>query len=183
MQEFLNWTIDTIREDKLISPWLEEKKYEWTPLVSKSITNILDKGCSVIILTDREREWFLEYVLSNINAKKNNRPYLPFYDFRAICKQIDDVKSENDVSMIKDMLEISFPNGYCLWYIGRGQDVRATIPKVSKKSFLWLLDEEMQNSFNLRSNDEALDMKLLQMFRLYDKSLSAALFADTDVTL
>ena len=28
MQEFLNWTVDTIREDKLLSPWLEEKKFE-----------------------------------------------------------------------------------------------------------------------------------------------------------
>ena len=26
LQEFLNWTVDTIREDKLLSPWLEEKK-------------------------------------------------------------------------------------------------------------------------------------------------------------
>ena len=40
LQEFLNWTVDTIREDKLLSPWLEEKKFEWAPLVSKNITNI-----------------------------------------------------------------------------------------------------------------------------------------------
>ena len=181
MQEFLNWTIDTIRDDKLISPWLEEKKYEWTPLVSKLITNILDRNCSVIIIADKEREWFLEYILSNINTPKLNRPFLPFYDFRAFYKQIDSVKSEDDISLIKDMLSISFPSGYCFWYIGRGQDIRATIPKVSKNSFLWLMDEEKQDAFNLRSNDEALDMKLLQMFRLYNKTLSAALFAEINV--
>lgn len=181
MQEFLNWTIDTIREDKLISPWLEEKKYEWTPLVSKLVTNILDKGCSVIIVTDKEREWFLEYILSNINTSKQNRPFLPFYDFRAFYKQIDSVKSEDDISLIKDMLNISFPAGYCFWYVGRSQDIRATIPKVSKNSFLWLFDEQTQDAFNLRSNDEALDMKLLQMFRLYNKTLSAALFAEINV--
>ena len=67
------------------------------------------------------------------------------------------------------------------WYIGKSQDVRAVIPKVSKNSFLWLFDEEMQDAFNLRSNDEALDMKLLQMFRLYNKTVSSALFAEINV--
>lgn len=181
MQEFLNWTIDTIREDKLISPWLEEKKYEWTPLVSKSIVNILDKGCSVLIITDSQRDWFLQYTLGKINSKGLNRPYLPFYDFKSFYKDIDSVTSEDDISYIKDMLSISFPNGYCFWYIGRSQDVRATIPKVSKNSFLWLLDEEMPDAFNLKSSDEALDMKLLQMFRLYSKTLSSALFAEINV--
>lgn len=181
MQEFLNWTIDTIREDKLISPWLEEKKYEWTPLVAKLVSNILDKGCSVIIITDNEREWFLEYILTNINTSKEGRPFLPFYDFKAFYKQIDSVKSEDDINLINDMLKISFPSGYCFWYIGRSQNIRATLPKVNKNSFLWLLDEQMQDAFNLQSNDEALDMKLLQMFRLYNKTLSAALFAEINV--
>ena len=91
------------------------------------------------------------------------------------------MKNEDDISFIRDMLNVSFPNGYCFWYIGRSQDARATIAKVSKNSFLWLLDEEMPDAFNLRSNDEALDMKLLQMFRLYSKTLSAALFAEIHV--
>ena len=151
-------------------------------MVSKSIVNILNKNRSVIIITDKDREWFLEYILSNVNASKQNRPFLPFYDFRAFYRQIDNPKqSEEDISFIKDMLNISFPNGYCFWYIGRSQDIRAIIPKISKNSFLWLLDEERQDAFNLRSNDEALDMKLLQMFRLYNKTLSAALFAQVSV--
>ena len=54
-------------------------------------------------------------------------------------------------------------------------------PKVLKNSFLWLFDEEKQDAFNLKSNDEALDMKLLQMFRLYNKTLSASLFAEINV--
>jgi len=181
VQEFLNWTVDTIRDDKLISPWLEEKKYEWTPLVSKSVTSILDKGCSVIVITDDERNWFLEYILTNINKKSLNRPYLPFYDFKSFYKLMDSVQNEDDVNYLKDMLNISFPNGYCFWYIGRSQDSRAFIPKVSKYSFLWLFDEEKQDAFNLKSSDIALDMKLLQMFRLYNKTLSAALFAEINV--
>ncbi|MFK2821713.1 HobA family DNA replication regulator [Arcobacter sp. YIC-80] len=181
MQEFLNWTVDSIREDRLISPWLEEKKYEWTPLVSKNIVNLLEKGCSVIVLTDKEREWFLEYVLTHINSPKLNRPFLPFYDFKSFYKYIDNIKSDDDIAYIKDMLNISFPNGYVFWYIGKSQEARALIPKVSKNSFLWLFDEEKQDAFNLRSSDEALDMKLLQMFRLYNKTVSAALFAQINV--
>ncbi len=181
MQEFLNWTVNTIREDRLISPWLEEKKYEWTPIVSKNIINLLEKGFSIIILSDEKREWFLEYILSNINDKSLNRPFLPIYDFKSFYKYIDNIKSDEDISYIKDMLNISFPNGYCFWYIGKSQSPRAILPKVSKNSFLWLLDEEKQDAFNLRSTDEALDMKLLQMFRLYNKTLSATLFAQINV--
>lgn len=183
MQEFLNWTVESIRKDKYLSPWLEEKKYEWVPLVSKNISNVLDKNFSIIIITDKEREWFLEYILANINSIKQNRPFLPYYDFKSFYKYIDNIKSDEDISYIKDMLNISFPNRFCFWYIGKGQDIRATIPKVVKNSFLWLLDEEKQDAFNLKSNDEALDMKLLQMFRLYNKTLSASLFAEVNVEI
>ena len=100
MQEFLNWTIDTIREDKLISPWLEEKKYEWTPLVSKSITALLDKGCSVIIVTDNDRNWFLEYVLTHINTKSLNRPYLPFYDFKSFYSDIPSLTKKSNTQKL-----------------------------------------------------------------------------------
>lgn len=181
LQEFLNWTVDTIREDKLLSPWLEEKKFEWSPLVSKNITNILDKSYSILIITDKEREWFLNYILSNINSSKLNRPFLPFYDFSSFYKNRDQIKSEDDISNIKDMLKISFPNGYCFWYIGKSQDNRSTLAKITKSSFLWIFDEERQGSINLKSNDDGLDMKLLQMFRLYNKTISAALFANINV--
>ena len=181
LQEFLNWTVDTIREDKLLSPWLEEKKFEWAPLVSKNITNILDKSYSILIITDKEREWFSSYILSNINSSKLNRPFLPFYDFSSFYKNLDQIKSEDDISNIKDMLKISFPNGYCFWYIGKSQDNRSTLAKITKSSFLWIFDEERQGSINLKSNDDGLDMKLLQMFRLYNKTISAALFANINV--
>ena len=79
------------------------------------------------------------------------------------------------------MLNISFPNGYTFWYIGRSQSMQATIAKVTKNSFLWIFDEDLQNSFHLSSTNEALDTQLLQMFRLYNKTLSAVLFAQIEV--
>jgi hypothetical protein len=79
------------------------------------------------------------------------------------------------------MLSISFPNGYTFWYIGRSQSSRANIAKISKSPLLWIFDEDLSNSFSLKSDNQALDTQLLQMFRLYNKTLSAALFAEIDV--
>ncbi len=180
MQEFINWTVDTIRQDKLLGSWLEERKYDWTPLISQSITNVIDKGKSVLIITDNDYEWYLKYILSNINRKNLGRPLLPFYDFNSF-HNIDSIKSDNDVELIKDMLSISFPNGYFFWYIGKSQHRRSTLAKFSHKPLLWVMDEELSNSFNLKSSDESIDMKLLQMYRLFDKTMDATLFAQVDV--
>ena len=182
MQEFLNWTVETIRHDNLLGSWLEERKYDWVPLMSQSTINIIDKGRTVLIVTDKEYEWFMHYILTNINKKKHNRPLLPFYDFNSYHTNLDDIKTENDIELIKDMLNISFPNGYFFWYIGRSQITRALLPKFSKKPLLWIMDEDLPNSFNLKTRDESLDMKLLQMYRLFDKTISAALFAQIDVS-
>ncbi|MEA3512921.1 MAG: HobA family DNA replication regulator [Campylobacterota bacterium] len=179
-QEFTNWTVNTIREDKLLGSWMEERKFDWIPLVSKAITNVIDKNKSVLIITDDNNEWFMNYILTNINKKNLSRPFLPFYDFNSF-RNIDTVKSENDVELIHDMLSISFPNGYFFWYIGKSQSPRANLAKISKKPFLWLMDDDLSNSFYLDSSEEALDIRLLNMFRLFNKTLDAALFAQIDV--
>ena len=160
---------------------MEERKFDWIPLVAKTLTNVIEKGKSVLVVTDDDREWFLHYILSKINTVKNNRPLLPFYDFTAMMRHTHKLTSDDDMELIKDMLDISFPNGYIFWYIGRSQSVKAILPKVSYNSFLWLFDEEAQNSFNLKSTDETLDMKLLQLYRLFDKTLEATLFAQIEV--
>jgi len=180
MQEFTNWTVKTIREDRLIGSWLEERKFDWIPLVAKTINNIIDKGKSVLIITDEERAWFKEYILSNINNYKKSRPYLPFFDFNSfICNH--QVSSREETQLIKDMLDISFPNGYIFWYIGRGQNKFANIAKISHNSFLWIFDEDIQKSFELSSKDEALDFKLIQMYRLFDKTIEAVLTAQIEI--
>ncbi len=182
MQEFTNWTVERIRDKKnLIGAWLEERKYDWIPIVAKTITNIIDKNRSVLIITDDDRDWFLTYILSKMNAKSKDRPLLPFFDFNSFVKNSNKLSSEKDISLVRDLLDISFPNGYIFWYIGKGQDKKSTIAKMSKNSFLWLLDEHGQNSFNLNSLDEALDMKLLQLYRLFDQTIDATLFGQIEV--
>lgn len=180
MQEFINWTVDTVRSHNYIGSWLEERKYDWTPLISQAVAGVIDKGKSVLIVTDNDYEWFMNYILSNINKKTHGRPLLPFYDFNTFYS-IDNIKTENDVELIKDMLSISFPKGYFFWYIGRSQHKRATIAKFSKKPLLWIMDEELPNSFNLKTSDPTLDQKLIQAYKLFDKTISASLFAQVDV--
>jgi hypothetical protein len=181
LQEFTNWTVDTIRADSIIGSWLEERKFDWIPLVSKTVTNIIDKQKSVLIITDNEHDWFMRYILANINKKQLNRPFLPIYDFNSFNSNIDAIKTENDIELIHDMLNISFPNGYFFWYIGKSQNKKATLAKISIQPFLWLLDEELPNSFYLQSNDKNLDIRLLQMYKLFDNTLDAALCAQIDV--
>jgi hypothetical protein len=43
------------------------------------------------------------------------------------------------------------------------------------------MDEEVENSFSLRSGDEMLDIKLLQLYKLFDLTLSQALFGELDL--
>ena len=112
MQEFINWTVNTIREDRLVGSWLEERKYDWVPLMSQTVVNVIESGKSVLIITDNDYEWFMQYILININKKKLSRPLLPFFDFNSYHSNLDEIKNESDIELIKDMLDISFPNGY-----------------------------------------------------------------------
>jgi len=181
LQEFTNWTVKTIREDKYIGSWLEERKFDWIPLVSKTLLNIIDSGKTVLVVSDEQRDWFLKYILSNINKDPNQRPLLPFFDFECAAHNFSNISKESDVELIQDMLDLSFPNGYIFWYIGKSSSKKAVLPKVTNNSFLWLFDEDVPNSFVLKSTDETLDMKLLQLYRLFNKTLDATLFAQIEV--
>ena len=54
------------------------------------------------------------------------------------------------------------------------------IAKRKDDSFMWIMDEHLQNSFYLLSDDDSLDIKLIQLFRLLDKSIDAVLFAEVN---
>ncbi len=84
------------------------------------------------------------------------------------------------IDMIDDMLSISYKDDYFFWYIGKGEDKRVDIAKRKDNSFLWILDEEFHNAFTMKSYDPQLDIKLLQLFTLFNISLSAVLFGEVD---
>jgi len=180
MQKFLKWTLDTIRKDGSMMSWMEEKRFEWVPLASSMLEKLL-AGQTVIVITDDDRAWFGEYILKNINTNNNNRPLLPFVSIRTFFPNIHQLKTKEDVELLEDMLSQSFLNGYSFFYVGKSNDIKMQLAKRSDDGFLWVLDEHMQNSFYLSSADEMLDIKLIQLYRLLDKSINAVLFAEVSL--
>ncbi len=182
MQDLLKWTIETIRNDESMMSWLEERKFEWVPLAANTIRHLLE-GYSVIVMTDSERSWFGSYIGASINKPQKNRPFLPIYNIKSIYPHVEYIKNEEDGALINDMLSISFKDQYIFWYIGKSEDRRAKLAFSRDDSFNWILDEGMQNSFVLSSSDDLLDMRLFQLYRIFDKTLSAALFGHVSLDI
>jgi len=180
MQELLKWTLDTIREDESCFSWMEEYRYEWAPLVKSAVSQSIE-GKTVLILTDEHRKWFGKYIVNSVNDMQKNRPLLPFYQLSESFPNLHNNHGTQDLQLLEDMLDISYPNGYYVWYIGRGDHPYTKLAFRGDESFLWILDEEVQNSFSLRGADTLLDIKLLQLFKLFDNTLSAVLFGDLDL--
>lgn len=87
MQEFLKWTLDTIRQDDSMMSWMEEKRFEWVPLTASMLKNLLE-GQTIILISDSEREWFSKYTLRAINNKNKNRPLLSFVSLKTFSKSL-----------------------------------------------------------------------------------------------
>jgi len=180
MQQLLKWTLDTIREEESCFSWMEEYRYEWAPLVKSAVAQSIE-GKTVLVVTDESRKWFGKYILNNINDLKKNRPLLPFCQLVDIFPNLQGLSSTEDLQLLEDMLEISYPNGYYIWYIGKGNHPYTKLAYRCDNSFSWVLDEEVQNSFSLRSSDSLVDIKLLQLYKLFDSTLSATLFGELDL--
>ena len=175
MQQLLEWTLSAIRSENSDFSWMEEFRFDWVPPVKSAVARILE-GQTVLVLTDPAREWFGRYVIGSINRPERRRPYVPFYPLEQIFPNLQEIESSQDLQLLEDMLEISFPGGYLLWYIGEGSHRYTKIAYRNETNFLWLLDEQIPGSFTLRRHDPLLDIKLLQLYRLFDRTVEAALF-------
>lgn len=175
MSSLVDWTLDTIRNDDPMMGWLEERRFDFMPQVQSSV-KLMFEGATVILITDREREWLGSYIMNKLNDPKLNRPILPIVTLASMYPHYDSVQGGEGLDIIEDMLSVSYKENYFFWYIGRGEDRRADIAKRSDRNLLWVLDEEVQNSFMLHSHDKLLDFKLLHLYRLFDKTLDGALF-------
>ena len=112
-----------------------------------------------------------------MNHSKSIRPFLPFFSLRSLYPSLDEIETNEQKQLLKDMLSLAFPNGYLFFYIGKSLDRYANLAKSDEDSYMWLFDEQAQNSFTLSSSDENLDIKLLNLYKLFDKSIDAVLFA------
>jgi hypothetical protein len=174
-----NWTLETIREAGASMSWMEETRFTWIPATSLAIEQIIN-GKTIILITDHERSWFSSYITASLNKLKLNRPMIPIMNIDTVYSHYDMINAAESIDMLESMLDMSYNSQYFFWYIGKGDDKRADIAKRSDNSYLWLLDEDAHNAFTLRSYDSLLDIKLLQLYRLFDMTLSAVLFGEID---
>ncbi|PZT47756.1 hypothetical protein B6S12_07460 [Helicobacter valdiviensis] len=174
MLNLTDWSTKNIRQDESHPTWLEERKYEWIPLL-KGVMFRLFAGEALILVTDRERDWFANYVAYSVN-KTSSRPYLPILSINALFPQIDKAKEEElEIALINDYLDNLFAKRCFFWYVGKNNSARAKLALSREGGFLWIFDEEMQNSFTLQSSDNLVDIKLMQLYRIFNQTLEAVL--------
>ena len=179
MSVLIQWTLDAIRSDDPMMGWLE-RRFDFVPPVQSAVEQIIN-GSAIVLITDAHRSWLGDYILQKLNAKSAGRPLLPIAKLDHIYPHFTNIESAEDLDMIEDMLALAYGEKYFIWYVGKGDDKRADIAKRSDKSMLWVLDEEVQNSFMLHSFDKLLDIRLLHLYRLFDKTLSGALFGEYEL--
>ena len=181
MADFAQWSLDAIREEGASLSWLEELRFDWTVTTSHAIEQIL-AGKTIIIITDEKRKWFEDYILGSINDETPDRPLSPIVSIDSLYKHYNTINSGEKIDILDDMISLSFKENYFFFYIGKGDDKRSDIAKRREDSYFWIFDEDYHNAFMLKSYDTHLDIKLLQLYKLFNASLNAAMFGEVDVT-
>ena len=180
MQDFAQWSLDAIRSEEGSLSWLEEQRFDWTTTTSQALEQLLS-GKTIILVTDRQRKWLETYILSYLNNSSQERPLLPIVSIDSLYTHFDMVSGGEMIDIVDDMISLSFKDNYFFWYIGKGEDKRSDIAKRRDNSYFWIFDEDFHNAFTMKSYDSHLDIKLLQLYKLFNASLNAAMFGEVDV--
>ena len=181
MDEFAQWSLDTIRQEGGSLSWLEEQRFDWTTATSHALEQILS-GKTIILITDEKRKWLENYIATSINGILLERPPVPIVSIDSVYAHFDAISGGDMLDMLDDMINQSYKNDYFFWYIGKGDDKRSDIAKRQDNSYFWIFDEEFNNAFTLKSYDTHLDIKLLQLFKLFNASLNATMFGEVDAS-
>ena len=181
MPDFAQWSLDAIREKGGSLSWLEEYRFEWSKTTAFALEQILN-GKTIILITDEKRKWFEKYILSSMNGLFLERPLIPIISIDDIYTHYNSESGGEMIDIIDDMISLSYKDDYFFWYIGKGDDKRSDIAKRKDESYFWIFDEDFNNAFTLKSYDTDLDIKLLQLYKLFDASLNAAMFGEVDAS-
>ncbi len=181
MPDFAQWSLDAIREEGGSLSWLEEQRFDWTITTSHALEQILE-GKTIILITDEKRKWFESYILSSINSELSSRPLIPIISIDSLYTHYNSVNSGEKIDVLDDMISLAYKDNYLFFYIGRGDNKRADIAKRRDNSCFCIFDEDYHNAFKMNSYDSHLDIKLLQLYKLFNASLNAAMFGEVDVS-
>ena len=179
--DFAQWTLDAIREEGGSLSWLEEHRFEWSKTTAFALEQVLNAK-TIILITDEKRKWLEQYILTSLNTASLERPLIPIISIDNLCVHYNSVSGGEMIDVVDDMISLSYKEDYFFWYIGKGDDKRSDIAKRKDNSYFWMFDEDFNNAFTLKSYDKTLDIKLLQLYRLFDSSLNAAMFGEVDAS-
>lgn len=181
MRQFDRWTLDAIRSEGASMSWFEEQRFEWIPQIASAMDQIME-GRTIVLVTDHERRWFSHYVTGAINKRIKERPMIPIIYLDGLYPHLDNLVDTEGMDTLSDMLDLAFKGEYFFWYIGKGGDeLRSDIVKRTDNALMWIMDENYPNALSLRSYDPLIDIKLLQLYRLFDRTLASVLFGEIDV--
>lgn len=179
--DFAQWTLDAIREEGGSLSWLEEQRFEWSNTTAYALEQVL-QGKTIILITDEKRKWLEQYLLTSLNTASLERPLIPIISIDNLCVHYNSVNGGDMIDVVDDMISLSYKEDYFFWYIGKGDDKRSDIAKRKDNSYFWMFDEDFNNAFTLKSYDKTLDIKLLQLYSLFDSSLNATMFGEVDAS-
>ena len=181
MPDFAQWSLDAIREEGGSLSWLEEDRFEWSKTTAYALSQILT-GKTVIIITDEKRKWLEQYILTSINSVELDRPLVPIVSIDSLYAHYNNLSGGEMIDFVEDMISQAYKDDCFYWYIGKGDDKRSDIAKRKDESYFWIFDEDFNNAFTLKSYDTSLDIKLLQLFKLFNASLNATMFGEVDAS-
>ena len=179
--DFAQWSLDAIREKGGSLSWLEEQRFEWSKTTAYALEQVLE-GKTIILITDEKRKWLERYIVTSVNSASLDRPFIPLVSIDSLYAHYNSVSGGEMIDIIDDMISLSYKNDYFFWYIGVGADKRNDIAKRKDNSYFWIFDEDFNSAFTLKSYDTDLDIKLLQLYKLFDASLNAAMFGEVDAS-
>jgi hypothetical protein len=180
MPTLLEWTLTAIREETSDFSWMEEYRYDWVPMVQTVLQGMVS-GQTMLIVTDPKRRWFEHYVLNAVNDPNKERPFLPVFSLAALFRDMQSLDNHERMQLLEDLLEVAYPRGYFFWYIGDGGHPYAKLVFRNDHNFQWLINETISANFVLRESDPLLEIKLLQLYRLFDRSIEAALYGQVEM--
>ena len=181
MSDFAQWSLDAIREEGGALSWLEEQRFEWSKTTAMALEQILS-GKTIVLITDQKRKWLENYIVDSLNSINLDRPLVPIMTIDSVYPHFNNVNGGEMIDMVDDLVTLSYKNDYFYWYIGKGDDKRSDIAKRRNNSYFWIFDEDFNNAFTLKSYDPLLDIKLLQLYRLFNASLGATMFGEVDAS-
>lgn len=181
MPDFAQWSLDAIRQEGGSLSWLEEQRFEWSKTTAYALEQMLE-GKTVILITDEKRKWLEHYLLSSFNSVSFERPLIPIVSIDTLVVHYNNMSGGEMIDVVDDMISLAYKEDYFFWYIGKGDDKRSDIAKRKDNSYFWMFDEDFNNAFVLKSYDKDLDIKLLQLYKLFDASLNATMFGEVDAS-